>query len=151
MCIDRYLPSKGRNRAIAPYGLLAQLTPLRTPHPPPGPRSPLRHPQQLAIDVLVVLAVARGAAVDAAARESGALAELDRHLGDRPAADLGAGHLGQPFEVGQLRIVIAAILRKHVGRVSGALTRHLDTSEVADYALRTIRRRQVLGCGIHPN
>src|SRR6202040_2790796 len=69
-----------------------------------------RHPQELAVDILVVLAVARRAAVDAAAREGGALAEFDRHLGDRPAADLAAGHLGEPREVRELGIVIAAIL-----------------------------------------
>jgi len=74
------------------------------------------HPQELAIDLLVVLAIARRAAVDAAAREGGALAEFDRHLGDRPAADLAAGHLGQPREVGELWIVIAAILGLRTGR-----------------------------------
>src|SRR5262249_3166057 len=40
-----------------------------------------RHPQELTVHVLVVLAVARRAAVDAAADIGRALAHLDRHLG----------------------------------------------------------------------
>src|ERR1043166_8026520 len=70
-----------------------------------------RHPEHRALGIPVVLAVARRAAVDAAAREGGALAQFDRPLGDRPAADLRAGHLGEPLKVSELRIVIAAVLR----------------------------------------
>src|SRR5262249_49554992 len=77
---------------------------------PPPPRQPLDlplpPPQQLAIHVFVVLAVARSAAVDAAADVGGALAHLDGDFGERPAADLGAGHFGQPRERGQLRVAI---------------------------------------------
>src|SRR6516164_121656 len=82
-----------------------------------------RHAEQLAVDVVVVLAVARRAAVDAAADVGGALAQLDRNLGERPAADLGAGHLGQPRERRELRVVVATVARRlaHAGRHAGAL------------------------------
>src|SRR5262245_10534451 len=53
-----------------------------------------RHAEQLSVDVLVVLAVARRAAVQAAADPGRALAHLDRDLREGPAADLRARHLG---------------------------------------------------------
>src|SRR5262245_38722090 len=82
-----------------------------------------RHAQQLAVDVLVVLAVAGGAAVEASADVGGALAQLDRDRGDRPATDLGTGHLREPREGLELRIVLAAIPRRltHAGGNAGAL------------------------------
>src|SRR5262245_53632806 len=69
-----------------------------------------RHAKQLTIDVLVVLAVAGRAAVDAPAGVGRALRQLRRYLGDRPTADLAARHLGQPSQCPELRINIAALL-----------------------------------------
>src|SRR5437899_2202536 len=84
-----------------------------------------RHPEQLAVHVLVVLAIAGSAAVEAAADVGRALAHLDGHLGERPAADLGAGHFGEPGERGELRVAITTIARglAHAGWNAGALQR----------------------------
>src|SRR5262245_20365844 len=65
-----------------------------------------RHAEQLAVDVVVVLAVAGRPAVDAPSRIGRAFGQLDRHLGDRPATDFGARHLSQPFECLELGIDI---------------------------------------------
>src|SRR5437763_6847341 len=85
-----------------------------------------RHAEQLTIDVLVVLAVAGRAAVDAPAGVGRALRQLHRYLGDRPATDLCARHLGQPFECPELRINIAALLGRLAdpSRHAGLLQRY---------------------------
>src|SRR5207249_3549482 len=84
---------------------------------------PGRYPEQLAVHVLVVLAVARRAAVEASADVGRALAHLDGHLRALPWADLRARHLRQPRERRQLRIVVAAVARRlaHAGRHAGGL------------------------------
>src|SRR5262249_58010788 len=84
-----------------------------------------RHAEQLAVHILVVLAIAGRAAVDASAGIGRALRQLDRHLRDRPATDLGARHLGQPFERPKLRINVAALLGRLAdpGRYPGPLQR----------------------------
>src|SRR5215475_11918481 len=69
-----------------------------------------RHPQQLAIYVVVVLAIAGRTPVEAAPDVSRALAHLDGHLGHGPAADLRARYLCQPVERRQLGVMVAAVL-----------------------------------------
>src|SRR5262249_26468799 len=71
-----------------------------------------RHPQEVAVGVLVPLAGAGRAGVGAPADVCRARAQLDRHLGDGPATDLGPRHLRQPLERRQLWIVVAAISRR---------------------------------------
>lgn len=100
------------------------------------------HPEQLAIDVLVVLAITRRPAVDASADVRRALAHLDGHLGDRPATDLRAGHLGQPRERRQLRITVAPVRRRlaHAGRHAGALQGQHRLVQVARFRPPTDER-----------
>src|SRR5882724_1271738 len=83
-------------------------------HPLFGQRFDLlrRHPQQLAVHIIVVLAIAGRTTIEASADVGRTLAHLDGHLGHRPAADLRARHLRQPVESGQLRIMIAAVLSR---------------------------------------
>ena len=82
-----------------------------------------RHPEKLSVYVVVVLAVAGRAAVDASADVGRALAHLDGQLGQRPATDLRPCHFGQPRERRQLRVAVAAVSRclAHAGRHAGAL------------------------------
>src|SRR4029077_4419507 len=82
--------------------------------------------EQLGQDPQIVLAVARRAAVDRAADIGRGLAELHRDLVDRPGTDLGAGDLGEPFQVAQLRVGVDAVLGvlAHAGRHPGLLQFH---------------------------
>ena len=64
-----------------------------------------RHPQQLTIYVVVVLAIAERSPVEAAPDVSRTLTHLDGHLGHGPAADPRARSLRQPVERRQLRII----------------------------------------------
>src|SRR5206468_81529 len=68
-----------------------------------------RHPEHLAVHVVVVLAVARRAAIDSSTDVGRALAQLHGHLGERPAADLRARHFSEPRERGQLRVIVATV------------------------------------------
>src|SRR5439155_25446245 len=74
----------------------------------------------------IILAIARRAAIGRAAAIGMGLAELHLPLIDRPGADLGAGDLGQPFEVPQLRVGADAVLGilAYPGRHAGALQFH---------------------------
>src|SRR6266851_8036298 len=85
-----------------------------------------RAAEQLGQHPLVVFAIARRAAVGRAADIGRRGAELHRQFIDRPGADLGAGDLGQPFQVAELRIAVNAVLRvlAHAGRHAGALQFH---------------------------
>src|SRR5262249_52957168 len=82
--------------------------------------------EQLGEHIYVILAVAWRAAVDRAADIGRGPAELHRDLVDRPGADLGAGDLGQPFEMAELRVVIDAVLGvlAHPGGNAGFLQLH---------------------------
>lgn len=57
-----------------------------------------RHSQQLAVHVVIVLAIAGCATVEATADVSRTLTHLDGDLRHGPAPDLDARHLRQPFE-----------------------------------------------------
>src|SRR6476619_5582964 len=70
------------------------------------------HAKEFAEHPLVVLAVARRAAIDDPGDGRRCLAQLERHLGDRPAADLRPGDLGQPAEVRQLGVTVTAVGRR---------------------------------------
>jgi len=86
-------------------------------------------------DMNVVLAVAWRAAIDGAADVRGRRAELHRQLRDRPGADLRARDLGQPFEMRELGIVIAAVLRRLAdpgGNASGLQGRHACSRVLPD-------------------
>ena len=71
-----------------------------------------RHPQQLAVHVVVVLTIAGRAPVEATPNVGWTFAHLDGYLRHRPAADLRARHLRQPVERRQLRVVVAAVLSR---------------------------------------
>ena len=69
----------------------------------------MRHAQQFGQQPGIVLAVAGRAAIDRAADIGRRAGQFHRQLIDRPGADLGAGDFGQPFQMAQLRIVVAAV------------------------------------------
>src|SRR3954470_15614937 len=82
--------------------------------------------EQFGQHVHIVLAIARRAAVYRAADIGRGLRHFHRYFVDRPGADLGAGHLGEPFEMTELRVVIDPVLGilANAGRDAGLLQFH---------------------------
>src|SRR5438874_13595380 len=82
--------------------------------------------EQFGPHVHIVLAIARRAAVYRAADIGRGLRHFHRYFVDRPGADLGAGHLGEPFEMTELRVVIDPVLGilANAGRDAGLLQFH---------------------------
>src|SRR5579871_1401318 len=106
------VPSLLVTRIISDNAFLSQLLDIR-----------FAHTKHLGQQPFIVLAVAGRAAIDRTADIGGCARELHRQFIHRPGADFRAGDFGEPFQMPQLRIVIAAVfgILAHAGWDAGTL------------------------------